>query len=301
MQGPTNCEILGEKESNFPTSRHLYEMDIDGVISLNLPLFAKGYRQVHRDFECPEASNSGSKCVELSGVYLVARPNRWNRLLTAPLQHCHWSIYSQGHYYHIAKRDTAGFTSITLRDDDYSAPYKLPRFLPKQPFVAYHIGTTDYGPSEIHTLAQWVVADMADNDITTTNHQRFVWELGARIICGARNSTVLMGDLLQIAKQEYIRQFLPGAPIPSEFATGMQLVGSNEPIDTAGKRVRLRNQVESNVRSLALCWEDGRCGNIDEKTHEYHPALRPLVVTNQRTILGLLRKLPSSSNYFPRS
>lgn len=209
-----------------------------------------------------------------------------------PFQRCHWSIYSQDHYYHLTESTIAGQYSMILRDDDYSAPQDLSKCPPAHTFVAYHIGTTDYHSAQIHRLAKWAMTKMAENRFSAVDSQRFVSELGARIICGPRNSTVLMGGLLQIAEQEFhLKNDWPGAPIPSGFPFGLQLAGPKVPIDTARARLRHRVQVESSARSLALCWKDGRHGAIAWNIHEYHPLLRPLGVADQQTLLGSLKKM----------
>ena len=147
---------------------------------------------------------------------------------------------------------------------------------------------TDYHPDQIHILAKWVVTSLARTDLSATNYQYFVSTLGARIPCGPRNGTALMGDLLQIAEQVYYLETLStDAHIPSGYSTGVRLVGPEEQIDTAQKRVKLRVAVETDARGLAFCWRGGKWGDIDWKSHEYHPFLRPLAVTNQTTLWGL--------------
>jgi hypothetical protein len=271
-------------------------MPVDGMTSQNLTFLAKRYRQPQTQFDNADSEAQPS---ELLGVYIVAQPNRWHRLLTSPIQGSHWSLYTQGHYYHLVKSGNTRESSI-LRDDDYSAPQGLSKIPPAHPFIAYHIGTTDYFPAQIYQLAEWATSNLADNGFSPAVSQRFVSELGARIICGPRNSTVLMGDLLQIAEQEFhLDTNLSDAPIPSGYSTGVQLAGPDVPIDTAGKRLRLRFQVESSARSLALGWKDGTRGTIDWKTHEYHPLLRPLAVANQWAALSSLETIKRT--YFPTS
>ena len=304
MNGPSNSDILAPVFGSTSSRLHLSELPSGGLISPNLPLLAKGYRQVHDHFmgSDPDIDNS-----EFLGVYIVARPNRWQRLVTTPFQRCHWSIYSQGHYYHLSQGTATHVgPSITLRDDDYTAPQDLLKRQPAQPFIAYHIGTTDYSPAHIHQIAQWVVKIMNGTRSSVTSHQQFVWGLGARIICGPRNSTVVMGDLLQLSEQIYHFETLSsGSPIPSGFATGILLSGPTQPIDTAGKRFRLRIKIESSARALEFCWKEGTSGNLDWTIPEYHPLLRPLAVAKQQSILGLVNKMtpifPAISALFPRS
>lgn len=303
MSGSSNSDILAPVFGVTSSLLHLSELPMNGLSSLNLPLLAKSYRQVHAHFKMSDPNTDNS---EFCGVYIVARPNRWHRLMTTPFQRCHWSLFSQGHYYHLSEGTyNHGRPSVTLRDDDYSAPWDLSKDQPAQPFIAYHIGTTDYHPQHIHQLAQWVIRNMNQNRLSATNYQHFVWSLGARIICGPRNSTVFMGDLLQLSEQLYhLESLSSGASIPSGFATGIQLSGPKEPIDTAGKRLRLRIKIESSARSLELCWKDGASGNIDWETPEYHPLLRPLAVAKQQSILCLVKKMtpifPAISTCFPR-
>ncbi|KAJ5357739.1 hypothetical protein N7541_004897 [Penicillium brevicompactum] len=280
MNGPSNSDILAPVFGSTSSRLHLSELPSGGLISPNLLLLAKGYRQVHDHFigSDPDIDNS-----EFFGVYIVARPNRWQRLGTAT---------------HVGP-------SITLRDDDYTAPQDLLKRQPAQPFIAYHIGTTDYSPAHIYQIAQWVVKNMNETRSSVASHQQFVWGLGARIICGPRNSTVIMGDLLQLSEQIYHLETLSsGSSIPSGFATGILLSGPTQPIDTAGKRFRLRIKIESSARSLEFCWKDGTSGDIDWAIPEYHPLLRPLAVTKQKSLLSLIGKMtpgfPAISTLFPQ-
>lgn len=179
---------------------------MNGLISHNPTLLAKDYRQVHKHFQNPDLSVEDS---ELCGVYIIARPNRWQRSMTLPFKPCHWSHYSQGHYYHLAEGERTGKPAIILRDDKYSAPQALERNPPDDPFIAYHIGMTDYRSDQIHTLAKWAVTNLVKNDFSVTNYQhlslhsgiafcaapvmeRFSWALFYKLL--SKSTTLTLSD-----------------------------------------------------------------------------------------------------------
>ena len=132
FQGPSNSHVLARIPSFGSSLIHVFEMPMNKMISLNLPLLAKNCRQVHQQFQNSDPIADDSR---LCGVYMIARPNRWQRPLTLPFKHCHWFFYSQGHYYHLAEGKRAGRPAITLRDDNYSALQALERILRNIPLL----------------------------------------------------------------------------------------------------------------------------------------------------------------------
>ncbi|KAJ6085591.1 hypothetical protein N7499_005220 [Penicillium canescens] len=251
----------------------------------NLTKLAKRYRQMHTSFAQPDAANDLNP-QELRDVYVVARPDRWSHAFTDPGSPCYWSLYCDGHYYHIEKGDKS--VRIALGDDDYSEQSQK-KFIPGgpqiPPFIAYHFGKTDYSPQQIHGIAVWVIDQMVRDDLSETNYGHFVSGLAVRIICAPRNSTVLMGNMMQIwAQDQFLRAAGPDSVVPNGFYTGSRLVGPTEKIDTFCARKSLRHKVEIDARQLAVCWFNGLQGFIPSDIPETHRFIRGWKVATQSNI-----------------
>ncbi|KAJ5270850.1 hypothetical protein N7505_006608 [Penicillium chrysogenum] len=268
--GVSNNEILAElldKESNIFTD-HVYELPKAQMTKARLPDVAKYELQLHASFNKPDlnADYSGH-----SSVYLVGQPNRWARRLSRTPKPCHWSIYSEGHFYHLKLEDGAQGSSIVLRDE----PQREWKAL-SGPFIAYHIGVTDYYPDEISLLAKWVITQMNHDTLSTAAYEQFVFGLAIRILRGPSNTTAFIGNFWQIMEHDIgcRRQALA----PNGFLTGVQLAGPEEDISTWLKRWYLIYRIETDARGLDLCWRKGTKGQINWKAHEFHPFIRPFAV-----------------------
>jgi hypothetical protein len=147
--GASNNEILAElldKESNTFTD-HVYELPKGQMTKARLPDVAKYKLQLHAFFSKPDpnADYSGH-----SSVYLVGQPNRWARRLSRTPKPSHWSIYSEGHFYHLKLEDGAQGSSIVLRDEPqrvensrwpfYCIPHRRHRLLSRRNLSACKVG-----------------------------------------------------------------------------------------------------------------------------------------------------------------
>ncbi|KAJ5372648.1 hypothetical protein N7517_004654 [Penicillium concentricum] len=270
MNGASNHEILAEGlgEGRERFSDHVYELPKDQMTKSSLPDVANYKLQLHASFDKPDPNADYS---DHSNVYLVGRPNRWARGLSRTPKPCHWSIYTGGHAYHLKSADGNQGLSIVLRDDS-SSDWKKPPGPIVDPFIAYHIGITDYHEKQISLLAKWVVKQLDHHDLSTAAYEQFAFGLGVRILRGPSHTKALFGDFLQIMQHDI------EPAIPSGFLTGVLLADLDEDISTWAKRCYLIYRIETDARGLDLCWKRGIQGKVRWNTHEYHPFIRPLVV-----------------------
>ena len=237
--GAPNHEILAElldKESNMFTD-HVYQLPEDQMTKARLPDVAKYKLQLHASFNKPDAN---ADYPGHSDVYLVGKPNRWARRLSRTPKPCHWSIYSEGHFYHLKLADGTQGSSIVLRDEPQREWKPV-----GDPFIAYHIGITDYYPEEISLLAKWVITQMDHDALSTAAYEQLVFGLAIRIICGPSNTTTFLGNFWQIMEHDIGRR--RQAPAPNGFLTGVQLAGPDEDISTWLKRWYLIYRVETDA------------------------------------------------------
>ncbi|CAG8898869.1 unnamed protein product [Penicillium egyptiacum] len=288
--GVSNHEILAELKKSNRFSDHVYELPKAQMTKARLPDVAKYKLQLHASFNKPNPSADYS---EHSNVYLVGQPNRWARRLSRTPRPCHWSIYNEGHFYHIKMADGAQGSSIVLRDDK---DWKVLG----GPFIAYHIGITDYYHEDISILAKWVITQLDHDTLSTAAYEQFVFGLAIRIVRGPGTTTAFIGNFWQIMEHDigYRRQALA----PTGFLTGVQLASPVEDISTWLKRWYLIYRIETDARGLDRCWKRGMNGQISWKTHEFHPLIRPLAlgppaITNVLAKVG--QRIPILSRAVP--
>ncbi|KAJ5154600.1 uncharacterized protein N7500_010039 [Penicillium coprophilum] len=270
MNGASNHEILakvlGDRNERFLD--HVYELPKDQMTESSLSNAAKYKLQLHAFFDKPDPNADYS---DHSNVYLVGRPNRWARGLSRTPKPCHWSIYTRGHAYHLKLVEGDQELSLGLRDNS-SLDWKYQREPIFDPFIAYHIGVTDYEEQHVSLLAKWVVEQLDHHELSTAAYEQFVFGLGIRILRGPSNTTALIGDFTQIQNHD------KESTTPSGFLTGVRLADPHEDISTWAKRYYLIYRIETDARGLDLCWKKGILGKIPWNTHEYHSFIRPLAV-----------------------
>ncbi|CAI7578425.1 unnamed protein product [Penicillium glandicola] len=299
LNGISNQEILaevpGEESKRF--SDHVYELPRDQLTKSRLPDVAKYKLQLHASFNKPDPDADYS---DHDNVYLVGRPNRWARRLSQTPKPCRWSIYTWRHFYHLRLADGTQGPSIVLRDDHPRDWKPL-----DGPFIAYHIGMTDYNDENITLLARWVITQLDHNTLSTVAYEQFVFGLAMRILRAPSNTTAFIGNFWHIMHQDigYSEKVGGGpTPAPSGFLTGVRLADPDEDISTRIKRWYLIYRIETDARGLDRCWKRGRLGQISWKTHEFHPFIRPLAlgppaVTNILTKVG--QRIPVLSRFVP--
>jgi hypothetical protein len=148
-------------------------------------------------------------------VYVVRRTHG-NFPALAPM---HWSVYTQGHFYHLSVENREGSATpsgvqipngqiVVLKDEDHSqaggdgddvTPTPNPKGRLPPLLVAYHVGQTDYTSSELRDLAGQIISDIASYSFARQNCQHFVTTFIMNILMRKRNNTNFIGTDKQIA------------------------------------------------------------------------------------------------------
>ncbi|KAJ5210814.1 hypothetical protein N7491_010625 [Penicillium cf. griseofulvum] len=285
------AEVPDEEREIF--SDHVYELPKSEMTKHSLPVAAKYKLQLHASFDKP---NPNADYSNHSNVYLVGRPNRWARGLSRTQKPCRWFIYTNGHAYHLKLAGGTVGSSITLQVDSGLDMEYPPEHSTIGPFIAYHIGTTDYHAQQISLLGKWVIEQLDHHDLSIAACEQFVFGLGIRIIRGPSNTISLFGTIMDIGNHDTKSTY------PSGFHTGVRLSNPDEDISTWAKRCYLIYRIETDARGLDLCWKRGKLGQIDWKTHEYHPLIRPFAVgppAIAKIIVKIGQRLPALSKAVP--
>ncbi|KAI9748151.1 MAG: hypothetical protein M1835_001873, partial [Candelina submexicana] len=124
-------------------------------------------------------------------VYLVSRPTQsYSLQMFASFEH--WSVYSQGHFYHLSapqqprqlhKASRQLMEGLhkkpCLKHEDFSsheaADYIKSKTSKRKagPLIAYKVGQTDQLPDQLQTLAQSLIIGMPAYDLWSANCQHF--------------------------------------------------------------------------------------------------------------------------------
>ncbi|KAF7505250.1 hypothetical protein GJ744_001113 [Endocarpon pusillum] len=139
--------------------------------------------QFHPDLAQPD-SNSRH-------VYVVCNPH-WPLTLLCD----HWSLYTQGHFYHL--------TTI-LGHQDLSSKYTLDyknydEKRRKRCLIAFQVGKTNYTNDEIYKVASWVIKQMPIYHRFSDNCQMFVIALMERIVMTKRDFASFVGNGIQLVE-----------------------------------------------------------------------------------------------------
>lgn len=146
-------------------------------------------------------------------VYVVTVPH-----IPLEVSRHHWSVYSQGHFYHLSARvpknptkqsGTSGLEKKVTRaplvlkvenlSTTESADYiKNAREASRKAFVAYEMGSTQYGPEQLRSLAQYIITALRTYDLLHANCQVFTTSLIERVVMTKRDCSVFVGSKTQL-------------------------------------------------------------------------------------------------------
>ena len=147
-------------------------------------------------------------------VYLVVRPRDTMEPPRGSLKH--WSVYCQGHFYHLSarglRRDCVGKSRSTSKsqrvscqlihedwnDLDQGAIKTSSEAERRKLLVAFKVGQTDYRPHQILQLASWVIEQLPSYNVYDANCQHFGNSMVGRIVMRLCDRTVFMGSKTQI-------------------------------------------------------------------------------------------------------
>lgn len=127
-------------------------------------------------------------------VYVVTKPH-----LSRKVSRFHWSVYSQGYFYHLSTRspedlsvfsglrNKASGAQLVLKIEDLSttdsADYvKAATAASNKAIVAYEMGSTEYDPVQLQILAQWIITRLGTYELLTANCQVFTMSLVNRAV-----------------------------------------------------------------------------------------------------------------------
>lgn len=158
-------------------------------------------------------------------VYVVSTPHK-QRLGS----YKHWSLYSQGHFYHLTVNDSAsclvesatstskniGRRSNTILNHQDLSSENTSDFMKyddnrmKVALIAYQVGKTDYTHDEIYKLAGWIIKHMPIYSRFGDNCQKFVYSLLGRTVMTKRDFATFVGNGLQLVKWDTARSTSTG-------------------------------------------------------------------------------------------
>ena len=168
--------------------------------------------QFHPDLAQPD-SNSRH-------VYVVCNPH-W----PLPLYCDHWSLYTQGHFYHLTiddlascllesatstSKNTGRASKTILSHQDLSSKNTLDykNYNDKRRklgLIAYQVGKTNYTHDEIYKLASWIIKHIPIYSRFSNNCQRFVISLVDRIVMTKRDFATFVGNGIQLVEWDTAR------------------------------------------------------------------------------------------------
>lgn len=230
----TNASILGHESNQFPSTLK----DLIGEYERNASRFSKTLSRIS---DCvpglPTAFWTGNALNQVrysrqlySGlphavdgakhVFVVTRPHTgW------PVSWLHWSVYSQGYFYHLTAGDDdvpfpknpmrqthvsgvnsgAGRIPIRPRTEDLSTTTRQDyidavNVTPKKTLTAFEVGRTRYSPEDIRRLAEWVIEELDKHgyDLLEASCQIFTQSLLCRVVMTQRDSSIFVGTKTQL-------------------------------------------------------------------------------------------------------
>lgn len=158
--------------------------------------------------------------LELHDVYVVCSPHiAWSG------SYKHWSIYTQGHFYHLtieeclsclveaaaSTSESTGKRSKTVLNHQDMSSENTPDYVSfsskrrKLALIAYQVGKTCYKHQEIYTLANWLIGRMPFYSRLDDNCQRFALSLMNRTIMTKRDFATFVGDGIQLVNWDSTR------------------------------------------------------------------------------------------------
>ncbi|KAI0482986.1 hypothetical protein GGR56DRAFT_218696 [Xylariaceae sp. FL0804] len=283
--GTPNDEILASLPGYKPSpascdSLHIYERPRE-VIAKSWP-WVRGYRMrpltftacvrmqapLHRNLP-PAATQAG-----LHDVYMVVRPGMHARFLTRSVYH--WSVYCDGHFYHIAALSIPGVSGpprpILVSEDlsDPSTPsFRARANRPGIPLLAYHVGQTRYSPTEIQHIANWIREGLSQYNFFSSNCQHFAMCLLVRIVNRDRLCRVFLGRALQLMAWDS-RQKTSLDSGSSGFSVGFELSRPREYKQPPNlfRRYNMNRRIDFAALRLGQLWPQGAQGLIaDDALH----------------------------------
>lgn len=158
----------------------------------------------------PSLPEPGASSIPLRDVYLVSIPH-----MTWPTSLKHWSLYSQGTFFHLVLRGGRPDLQIdTLTKEQLSSEldcikeqvrcdnvHRLNAFnAPNRhvPMVAYHVGQTQFNLAQMNCLARFIFERYDRYTKHEMNCHLFALSLGTRVLMTQGLGTIFVGTRAQI-------------------------------------------------------------------------------------------------------
>jgi hypothetical protein len=173
-------------------------------------------------------------------VYVVCSPHEgW------PISTRHWSIYTQGFFFHLSANDARKATDgagedssigkehnakapVSLREEDLSS--SLTREYQQalahafeKPYIAFEVGKTQYSYQQIHKLAAWLIDRLQKYDLREANCQIFALALLRRTVMCQRDCSTFIGNKTQLVDWDMRIRHDPSQPTPASKQHGFLL------------------------------------------------------------------------------
>ena len=223
-------------------------------------------------------------------VYLVTNPRG-----SLKYRFIHWSLYSQGFFYHLTAIGSdalhymeakSGKTSpsqlnqtmpVALKlqnvinpiDADFVPPTRKTQQIALQ---AYHVGYTRFTSEQIRRLATYIISGTKSYNVFEQNCQLFALSLAERTVMAQRNGSVFVGDMHQIARWDSTGEF--GSERPFSKSTGYVLAGARK--DDKERRTmwakmsgRSIYRLDRKAKAIAILYREG-----ERATGAYDPSGR---------------------------
>jgi hypothetical protein len=181
-------------------------------------------------------------------VHVVCSPHEgW------PISTRHWSIYTQGFFFHLSANDvqkatgSAGEDSSIGKEHNADAPVflreeNLSSFLVpeyqhslehafEKPYIAFEVGKTQYFYQQIHELAAWLIDRLKNYDLREANCQIFALALLRRTVMCQRDCSTFIGNKTQLVDWDLNIRHDPSQPAPSCKQRGFLLREPKPPIE----------------------------------------------------------------------
>ncbi|MCJ1383786.1 hypothetical protein MMC17_006900 [Xylographa soralifera] len=296
--GLSNSEILGSSysptiiELGPPKRRtlekvHLVAQNILGHVGQGAAGQALWRLQnlQHIDHRLPDTDPSSRN------VFLVCRSNTAGGHFRFDSPSKHWSIYSQGHFFHLnAPAKPAQLSGVAqeffqeieikpyLKHEDLSTPetddYK--RFMDisgiQKPMLALNVGQTDYLPHEIFALAEWVIARMTNYSIYSASCQHFALRMLVRTVMRLGDRSAFLGSTMQIVDWD-----MRGSSVSPDHYRSIEsgfCVHAPIPIKSLNFKESIRLDVQQIIESYQMVLKEQAYKHGQQDFPDYYSLLR---------------------------
>ena len=244
-------------------------------------------------------------------VYLVTVPRgRWRYRFT------HWSLYSQGYFYHLTAADSdalhymkakSGKTSpsqlnrnipVALKLQNVMNPADADFVLPTRKtqqtaLQAYQVGYTRFTSEQIRRLATYIISELKSYNVFDDNCQLFALALAERTVMAQRKCSVFVGDMHQIAKWDSTGGF--GSERLFSKSTGYVLADAKDEYTNRRTTIEMAKMtwrsldLNSRASAIAILYRDGEYAVGAYDPSGQREGIRYIIYCFRRDLLATVR------------